>query len=153
MLPQSIVDALNNFKTALMNKINNKANTADVYSKQVVDTKFALYDTISSVDNKVKPLILSDFSATQQTFSLGQKEFSISQGKGFLAGQSVVCISGNNYLYGQITSYDIDKLNVNVLKLNGTGTASNWTIQVTLTDLSTSGTGSGDLFNIQNGVI
>lgn len=70
-------------------------------------------------------------STTSMTIGGGNRSFTIQTGKNFVIGSFVtVANSSNNWMYGNISSYDsgTGAMVVNVSMLSGTGTHTSWNI-------------------------
>ena len=77
---------------------------------------------------------VTDVSATSHTISEGQKTFTISAGKSFLAGQYLTIADtaapADNSMLAQIESYSGTTLKVKVKSAEGSGTKASWTISL-----------------------
>ena len=75
----------------------------------------------------------TDTSTSSNSVALGAKTFTVTAGKAFAAGQTILIDSDadkTNYMKGKVTSYSSTTLIVNVTELGGSGTKTDWDITV-----------------------
>lgn len=74
-------------------------------------------------------------SSSSLTIGLGSKSLTVETGKGYVPGTLVVCAitaSPTNWMFGEVTAYNsgTGAMTINVSKIQGSGTASAWTVSL-----------------------
>jgi hypothetical protein len=109
-------------------------------------------DLVAALDSYENTRLLSttDTSVTSNTIGTGDKTFTVSAGRGFVAGQSLNIANTatpSNYMSGIVKSYSSTTLIVTVITTGGAGTFTAWSIALGL-----SGGGASLGTNTFNGV-
>lgn len=125
------------------------------FGSQVNAAGAEIYANYAAILSQSGAAIAKGTSTTSLVIGTGSKVFTTQAGKGFVAGQTVICSSAanrNNWMWGVVASYASTTLTVTVSLTGGSGTLADWDLliasprgQVYVTDFTASGTWTKNL--------
>jgi hypothetical protein len=105
------------------NTVTTTANTATAVAAK--DTAVIAAAQAEAIANAPQ---YNDTSSTSLTIGTGTKVFTVTAGKNWGTGMTLIASSGANSMIGTVTSYSSTTLTLNVTRVVGSGTFSSWII-------------------------